>query len=154
MKTKHLFLSVAAFIMAGNFQVFGLSVNGSETKTSVFVQPPQGTRPQRTPETRAKRESEWMKTDLALTDKQIPLVDTINLKYAKMQDALMKETKGQDRETVRPKMEELRKQKTAELKLILTEDQMKKYLELIPQHMGPRKGGSRPEGPRPENNNN
>jgi hypothetical protein len=116
-----------------------------------LLQPPAGGM-QRTPEERAKRETEWMKTDLALTDKQIPLVDTINLKYAKKQAELRKQMEGQDREAFRPKMEELQKQKSEELKSVLTEDQMKKYIELLPQRRGRGQGGPRPEGARPQGN--
>ncbi|MBN1462873.1 MAG: hypothetical protein JXQ69_04100 [Paludibacteraceae bacterium] len=36
----------------------------------------------RTPEERAKRQTEWMKTDLQLTEAQVAEVDKINLKYA------------------------------------------------------------------------
>ena len=78
-----------------------------------LVQPPQGNRPQRTPEERAKRETEWMKTDLTLTEAQIPLVDTINLKYAKKQMELRNQMQGQDWEAMRTKRQELQTQKGA-----------------------------------------
>jgi hypothetical protein len=130
MKTRHFLFVIIATLLVGN--MFAL-------------QPPSGDRPQRTPEERAKRETEWMKTDLTLTEKQIPLVDTINLKYAKKLNELRKQMEGQDREAMRPKMQELQTQKNEELKPVLTEDQMKKYIELLPQRRFGRPGG--PQGP-------
>ena len=142
MKTRFLISVIAVLILSG-------SIFGAETttkKSNLTIQPPQGM--QRTPEERAKRESEWMKTDLVLTEKQIPLFDTINLKYAKKQVELRKQMEGQDREAMRPKMEELQKQKSEELKAVLTEDQLKKYIELLPQRRGRGQGGQRPEAPK------
>ena len=87
MNTKHLLAAIAIFAIAFNVQAIELKSPASSAK-KVSLQPPQ--RQQRTPEERAKRESDWMKTDLALTDKQIPQVDSINLKYAKKQIKVIK----------------------------------------------------------------
>jgi hypothetical protein len=149
MKTRFLISAIAVLVITGS--VFARETTSKASGNYAAFQPPQGQR--RTPEERAKRETEWMKTDLVLTEKQIPLVDTINLKYAKKQDELRKQMEGQDRESFRPKMEEMQKQKNEELKTVLTEDQLKKYIELLPQRRGPKSGGRQGEGgPRPEGN--
>ena len=139
MNTKHLLAAIAIFAIAFNVQAIELKSPASSAK-KVSLQPPQ--RQQRTPEERAKRESDWMKTDLALTDKQIPQVDSINLKYAKKQSELIEKMRneGGDFQSIRPKMQELQTKKNEELKGVLTEDQMKKYLELQPQRRGGRGG--------------
>jgi periplasmic protein CpxP/Spy len=149
MKTRFLISALAVLVITGS--VFATTTTRVATRNCAAFQPPQGQK--RTPEERAKRETEWMKTDLTLMEKQIPLVDTINLKYAKKQDEMRKQMEGQDREAFRPKMEEMQKQKNEELKSVLTEDQLKKYIELLPQRRGPRAGGRQGEaGPRPEGN--
>jgi periplasmic protein CpxP/Spy len=92
-------------------------------------------------EDRAKQETEWMKTDLALTPQQIAKVDSINLKYAKKRVEMRGQMQGQDRDAMMAKMQEMQAQKEAELKPVLTEDQMKKYKELLPQRRGMRGQG-------------
>ena len=95
-------------------------------------------------EDRAKSETAWMKTDLSLTDQQVVKVDTINLKYAKMREGMRGQFQQGDRDAMRAKMLEMQNQKNAELKTVLTEDQMKKYLEVLPQHRG---NGGQGRGP-------
>ena len=114
MKTKYFITTILVCIIAGQF---------------TFAQPPQGGRPQFNPEDRAKQETQWMKTTLTLTDAQIPQIDTINLKYAKKQMELRNQVQGGDREAMRSKRQELQNQKNEELKKVLSEDQMKKYLD-------------------------
>jgi len=143
MKIRYYISALVLMATMGSIQASGISTNTNVRNSNSLLQPP----PQRTPEERAKRDSEWMKTDLALTEKQIPLVDTLNLKYAKKLTELRKTMEGQDREAFRPKMEELQKQKSEELKAILTEEQMKKYLELLPQRRGGRGQGQGQGGP-------
>ncbi len=78
------------------------------------------------PEKRAADLDQMMKTGLQLTDGQAPAVHEINLRYANRTEA----------EVVRPKlgswsrywkMMSLQREKDAELKLVLTKDQFKKY---------------------------
>ena len=143
MKTKYLLMAVAIAAIAGNLQAGSLSEQQFVSSTMI-VQPPQ--RQQRTPEERAKRETDWMTTQLALTEKQIPAVDSINLKYAKKQSGLFTQMReqGGDFQSMRPKMQELQGQKNEELKLVLTEEQMTKYNEALQQRRGMRgQGGQR-----------
>lgn len=98
-----------------------------------------------TPEERAKAETEQMKTDLALTNDQVAKVDTINLKYAKLRMGMRGQFQG-DREGMMAKMQEMQQQKNAELKTVLTEEQMKKYEELLQQRRGFRGQGRGPQG--------
>lgn len=128
------------------------SGSGSQFDSPVYkkitvLQPPQGDRPQRTLEERAKRESEWMKTSLELTESQLLQIDTINLKYAKKQMELRNQMQGQDREAIITKRRELQTQKNEELKIILTEDQMKKYLQELEQRRANRRSGGQPPTP-------
>jgi len=96
---------------------------------------------QMSPEERAKQETEWMKNDLTLTAQQLAKVDSINLKYAKKRSEMRSQMQGQDREAMMAKMQEIQSLKEAELKPVLTEDQMKKYKELLPQRRGMRGNG-------------
>jgi hypothetical protein len=82
-----------------------------------------------------------MKTDLTLTDVQVPQIDTINLKYAKKQMELRNQLQGQGREAMMAKRQELQSQKNEELKKVLTEAQMKKYLEVLEQRRANREQG-------------
>jgi len=80
------------------------------------------------PEDMAKRQTEWMKEKLALTNDQLTKVDAINLAYAKKIGKMMQEAMdNNDMESGFAKMGELDKQKRAELEKILTADQMVKY---------------------------
>lgn len=83
-------------------------------------------------EDRAKKQTEKMKTELKLTAAQEPKVQAINLKYAKKMDALRKESdQGTDR---MKQFENLSKEKEAELKPILTADQMKGYQKMMEEY--------------------
>jgi hypothetical protein len=95
-----------------------------------------------TPEERAKRQTEMMKTELKLTAAQEPKVDAINLKYAKK----MQEARNTTDTAVRRKtFETLNKQKDAELKGVFTADQFKKYQQIIAEIKARRKQGGGPQ---------
>jgi hypothetical protein len=75
---------------------------------------------------RSAKLTEWMRINLNLTDKQLPAVRDINLKYAKKMDALQT--------SALPKSEKMKqitdndKAKDKELKDILTDSQFHTYL--------------------------
>lgn len=78
-----------------------------------------------TPEERAGKLTEWMKSNLQLNDDQVTRVHTINLKYANKNQGL--QTQAMSR---KQKMQELKdndKAKDAELKNVLTNDQYDTY---------------------------
>src|SRR5262245_45344436 len=73
----------------------------------------------------AAKLNDWMKTNLQLTNDQIPKVEEINLKYAKRLEALKAKTIPR-----RQKLDILKaddKDKEKELKDVLTVDQFKTY---------------------------
>ncbi|WP_430933553.1 DUF4890 domain-containing protein [Saccharicrinis sp. 156] len=88
-------------------------------------------RPQRgnmgTPEDMAKKQTERMKEDLGLTDKQTTKIQSINLKYANKQQELRKNASG-DREAMRESMKTIRDERMTELKKVLTEEQVEKLV--------------------------
>jgi len=75
---------------------------------------------------RSAKLTEWMRTNLRLTDEQLPAVRDINLKYAKNMDAIATNSL--------PKSEKMReitendKAKDKELKDVLTDSQFQTYL--------------------------
>ena len=75
---------------------------------------------------RSAKLTEWMRTNLRLTDEQLPAVRDINLKYAKKMDAIATNSL--------PKSEKMReitendKAKDKELKDALTDSQFQTYL--------------------------
>lgn len=93
-----------------------------------------------TPEAMAQRETEWMTTELELTEDQVAKVDPINLKYAEKIVELFQGGTGGDFEALREKMNEMNAQKRTEFEDILTADQVKKYDEYLAerQQRGPR----------------
>jgi Spy/CpxP family protein refolding chaperone len=92
--------TVLAFVMSS--MVFVPAANAS------FVKPD--------PQAMAKKQTEWMKKDLALSDAQTSKVEDINLKYAK-------------------KMESLREDKEKDLEGVLSKDQFTKYKAKKAEHM-------------------
>jgi hypothetical protein len=90
------------------------------------------------PEERAKRQTEMMKTELNLTAVQEPKVNTINLKYAKKMQDVRKMT---DTAAQRKSFESLNKQKDAELKPVLTADQFKAYQKMMADFKARRQQG-------------
>ncbi len=74
---------------------------------------------------RAAKLTEWMKTNLQLTDEQLPKIQDINLKYANKADELRSMSGGK-----RQKLQKLKSDghaKDGELKTVLTQDQYKIY---------------------------
>lgn len=75
---------------------------------------------------RSQKLTDWMKTNLSLTDEQVPKVQDINLKYANKMDELKSSSMGK-----RQKMSALKSDdaaKDAELKGVLTDSQYQTYL--------------------------
>ncbi len=99
-----------------------------------------------TAESMAQRETEWMTTELELTEDQVAKVDPINLKYAEKMAELFQGGPGGDFEAMREKMNEMNAEKRTEFKDILTADQLKKYDEYLAerQQRGPRGQGGPP----------
>jgi len=94
------------------------------------------------PEEFAKRQTEWMKTELKLTDKQTKQVDSINLVYAKKQqelfpprqndaDGSQTQQTDEERQAAREKrmkqMQELNEKKEAAFAKVLTKEQLETY---------------------------
>lgn len=81
-----------------------------------------------TPEQRAQLQTAWMKDKLALNETQVGQVSAINLKYAKMNDPVLK---GSDNKFSKfKKLKAAQKDKEKELKGILAPDQFTKYLAM------------------------
>jgi hypothetical protein len=78
-----------------------------------------------TPEQKAEKMTEWMKTNLGLTDEQLPKVQALNLEYAKMNAELKAAATSQDDKMTQ--MKKHQEEKDAKLKTILTADQYKTY---------------------------
>jgi hypothetical protein len=78
-----------------------------------------------TPEERAGKLTEWMKTNLQLNDDQVTQVQNINLKYANKTQGL--QTQSMSRKEKMQTLKENDKAKDAELKNVLTTDQYTSY---------------------------
>jgi len=78
-----------------------------------------------TPEQRASKLTEWMKTNLQLNDDQATQVQTINLKYANKTQGL--QTQSLSRKQKMQTLKENDKAKDAELKTVLTHNQYNSY---------------------------
>lgn len=101
-------------------------------------------RVQRTPEERAKLQTEAMQKGLALTDEQTKKVLDLNLLLAKKMDSLRATmTPGGDRTAMMEKMKPLNDLRDAKLKEILTKEQAEKYEANKAEYSGRR---PRPEG--------
>ena len=119
---------------------------------AVSAQPGQrGDRQQRSPEENAKRNTEWMKTELKLTEDQIAPVDSINLVYAKAQ-AKLRESANGDFSSMRENMQKLEALRLEAYEKVLTEEQIQAYKKFIEERRqrGPGQGG--PGGRRGGNN--
>jgi len=79
-----------------------------------------------TPEERAQKITDWMKTNLQLTDEQATTIHGINLKYANENEAL-KENAGARRDKYK-KFKDTQAAKDQELKGALTPEQFSTYL--------------------------
>ena len=88
---------------------------------------------------RAQRETEMMKKELNLAEHQIPLVDSVNLCYAKKMDEVMV---GGEREKMREARQTIAAEKEKALQTVLTKEQFLKLKELEKNRPGP---GQRPD---------
>jgi len=70
--------------------------------------------------------TDWMTTNLKLTDEQVPKVQDINVKYANMVDALR--NSSQDKKQRMATLKNYDASKDKELKEVLTGDQFQTYL--------------------------
>jgi periplasmic protein CpxP/Spy len=102
--------------------------------------------PRMTPQERTDR----LAKELSLTEKQkAQVLELFQQEEKSMPQMKPPEEGGQvDREAMRAPMEKRRDERNAKMKVILTADQYKKYLELRPGGMppGPPKGEKPPEG--------
>jgi hypothetical protein len=78
-----------------------------------------------TPEERAQFQTEWMKKKLALDAAQIEQVQSINEKYARKNDPVLKGDAGKLSKF--KQLKSLQKEKDFELKRVLTGEQFKMY---------------------------
>jgi hypothetical protein len=81
----------------------------------------------RTPEERARWQTDWMKKELSLDSAVIAKVYAINLKYAQRMDSLMRS--DNTRHGNRPNMRTLMDAKDKELEKVFTAEQFKLYLQ-------------------------
>jgi len=104
-------------ILANSFLLTGLlflvNITYAQKKTSY------------TPEERAGKLTEWMKTNLQLNDDQATQVQNINLKYANKTQGL--QTQSMSRKEKMQILKENDKAKDAELKNVFTTDQYNTY---------------------------
>lgn len=81
-----------------------------------------------TPEQRAKMQTEWMKTKLALNSTQVQQVYDLNLQYAKKNDPILQSNEGKLAKF--KKLRVLQQEKSGILSKILDAEQYKKYQAL------------------------
>jgi hypothetical protein len=84
-----------------------------------------------TPEQRAKMQTEWMKTKLALNTTQVQQIYALNLQYAQKNDPVIQSNEGKLAKF--KKLKAFQKEKSDALSKILDEGQYKKYQELKDQ---------------------
>jgi hypothetical protein len=101
----------------------------------------------RTPEDRAKMETDTVKQLCSLTDAQVAKFTPIALKYAKLEADLR--ASGIPRDSMMVKRTALGEQKLAEMKQVLTAEQFPKYEKWL-KEMAARRGGNRGGGQRPQ----
>ncbi len=99
-------------------------------------------RVQRTPEERAKMQTEAMQKGLALNDEQAKKVFDLNLDLSKKMDSIRTASNG-DRDAMMGAMKSLNDLRGAKLKTILTKEQLEKYEANKAEFSGRR---PRPEG--------
>ena len=75
---------------------------------------------------RATKLTDWMKTNLQLTDDQVPKVQDINMKYANKMEELKNNAAGKRQKLLT--LKENDKAKDAELKQVFTDSQYKTYM--------------------------
>lgn len=84
-----------------------------------------------TPEQRAKMQTEWMTSKLALNTKQVDQVSALNLQYARKNDPILKS--NESKLSKFKKLKALQKEKSNALSQILDAGQYKKYEEIKDQ---------------------
>ena len=93
----------------------------------VIAQPPQGRGNRVSVEEWAKRTTEWMEKELDLTPDQVTPIDSINLLFAKAQQAYFQTVDRGDRDKIREAMTTLEQEKITSLSKILTSEQLELY---------------------------
>lgn len=81
-----------------------------------------------TPEERAAMQTEWLKTKLSLNSDQEAKISTINLKYAREMDPVLKGSDGKFAKLKKAKA--VNEKKEAEYKAVLTSDQYATYQQM------------------------
>jgi len=118
----------------------------------------QGNRQQRTATERAKGEAKSLAKSLELSADQAAKIEEVSLKYAVKDSVAFAAMRGSqstgtiDREAMMKAREATTLAKTAEMKALLNEDQMKKYETYLKerQNRGGQGQGNRPQGDRPQ----
>jgi len=85
----------------------------------------QETKTQFTPEQRAQKLTDWMKTNLKLTDAQVPQVQAINLSHAQKTEEIKNSTSDQNQKMSALKTDNEEKEK--EFKKVFTPEQYSAY---------------------------
>ncbi|MEO7311185.1 MAG: hypothetical protein ABIX01_12360 [Chitinophagaceae bacterium] len=95
-----------------------------------------GGRGGRSPEERAKQQTEQMTKALSLTSAQVVKVDSINLKFANMQGGMRggQGGGGMDMEARMAAMKKTQDEKNAAFKPVLTEKQYADYLKMVEEN--------------------
>ena len=96
---------------------------------ALLAQTDEASKPQRTPEQVAEKQTMMLKHDLALTDQQVEQVYAVNLKYAQL-----------GRPQNQQQAEERIKQKLTDLKVILSEQQYNLFVEKMSEFRRQRAG--------------
>lgn len=108
--------------------------------SAVMAQQGGGRRGNMEPKEFAERQTNQMKESLELSDKQLPKIEALNLKYAEKMKAARDEA-GDDRDAMRSSMTAMMKEKDVVLKQILTEEQWTKFEKERKERMQNRQGG-------------
>lgn len=103
------------------------------TSTSLFAQ-------KRSAEDRAKKEAERITKELKLDATQAKKVEKLTISYAKKMKSLRQ---NGDRAKMREAFTQMRKEKDAEMKKILTKEQFKKYVEWLKKRQDKRGKGKK-----------
>ncbi len=106
--------------------------------TSVELYAQKGNR--RSAEDIAKQQTKWMVEELSLDDAQAEKVSAINLNFTNQMFSAREKHMG-DRDAMQAEMKKYRKEKEAELKKVLTEDQFKLYEKRVAEMREQRKNG-------------
>lgn len=92
---------------------------------AIGVQAQEEERTPLTPEERATKWTEWMKTELSITAEQEPKVHEINLKYAQQTESIR--TQGGSRRSKFKDVKSIDDAKDEELKAVLSPEQFEQY---------------------------